>query len=493
MRVDANDVISAMTRCDLVRGFDLSPQTLASVPSTLLLCALARCGAGRASSGCLGQVARGLEIVARAPSEPAHHPWKVIELDRERLDPRARERWRVALSRRPLVSHRAWRLEIEILVFALLLWSAPYVVTFSPWSAELAWGVDAVRALSAGVWLLLLRSALVARRRPAWPEGRFLYPWGYVEIERDVMRVVPIDALKISVRGRRFPLDSVRLTMTEGDATKSLRVTADELPALLEATEEGTDTALDRTTLGYREAPLPIEGPRAAWPLAAWRRELGWAALAAMVGVGMPHLLGVDVVRPSRIAAPVVTASFRNEEGLRPAYASLLAWRTDAFHVVTDLGGCSASPTVTRSVESYLEQALETPRLAPARPVSWVAPLTATTQIRARCTWIVDPTQGTFAHADAQWNLQHHAEPLLRRHVSVSVDDVLSAMSSCGAERLDVSPRALAEASGALLRALIATDAFIDPVRAMAGHGDTPEIATCMTRFAPRLHVVAER
>jgi len=377
-------------------------------------------------------------------------------------------------------------------VLALPLSFAPYLLAFGLWYPDQL-TVDLLQGASAALACALVRAAIGLVRRPRWPEGRFLYTWGYAEIAHDVLRVVPIDELAIEARGAT--LGRVRVILRATDFRTTLWLAASELGGLERALEIRGDADAERWTLGYRDAPPRIEGRRVGRRLSRGIREASWALAAATVGVALAHFVWLAVPTPPPvIAAPAPV--YENADGLRPAFAAELIGRTDVSHVDVDFGGCSSERVVIQTIESYLTLGLARPLLGPARPGELPLPRRAQspTRIRSLCSWEVDRTHGTLSHAEARVRLEHHGEPLIEHVVRVDTNDVLSAITRCGLARsFDLSPRTLAVVSSTLLRSAVAYDAFVDPEDALASRGASRASSGCLGEVARGLEIVAVR
>jgi hypothetical protein len=395
----------------------------------------------------------------------------VIELARSQLDEREQQRWGAMLAQTPLVVTRAWWSDPELPTLAATLCLAPYVLTFAPFALEaqpaLAFGV---RALAAAVWLLSARACARGwrARDASWPTGRFLFPWGYAEVERDVLRMVPLAELRHEIRGRTLGVGTIKICLRAGRWSTVLPLSADEVERVAMAFEDVSSALVPFHAGGYRDSVRTRRSAGAPWARRSGGvRELAWAALAAIVGAAVPPATAELAAMAN--AAPVIHRPWRNEEGLRASWVALLHPRLDQEahpHVSIELGQCSNAPVIVSTVASYLDLALTTPHLGPAHPYLPVLAAAEPEPARlwADCTWEVDRTTGTFQRARARWGLDRDGETVVERRATVEVGEVIRLVDQCASSDRSglLSPEGIATASILLLEGAIRADVYED-------------------------------
>ena len=374
----------------------------------------------------------------------------------------------------------------------MTLWMMPFVVTLDPaLRSAPSIAVLSVRVLAAVATAACGRAALwMWRARDAkWPNGRFLYAWGYAEIEHDTLRAVPIGDLSIELTGSWRGVGPIRLRLSDEAWSTVMHVAAAELDGVARVLETKAD---DFSRAGYRDGVAKIEGAPARRRLSRARRELAWVCLIALIATGAPLALRFETRRALEPMHPVELTSNQRRSlvertGLSETYIAAIAAPSVVAgepRLATEIDGCSPRGIVVDTVASYLTLALTRPRLGPARPGALpVFPdRSSPTRVWARCAWQVDTRSGMFSHAEARWGLDVRGQRTVERRAIVDVGDVLDTIARCGGvdARLEVSPQGLAFASLHLLRATIARDLFAEPDAVL---GATP-LAACI---APRL------
>jgi hypothetical protein len=426
------------------------------------------------------------------------HADRVIELAHGQLDPRDRERWREALSRKAAVARPTWRMEIEPLLFVALLWLAAYLATFGPLTGAVSrWAIDAIRLVSGAAWIaVLVYSERMRRlRESAWPSGRFLFSWGYAEVERDVMRIVPMDELELDVR-RRWPVvGRTQLRLCADRWSTDLFVDAPELVAVAALLDHTGRRGLVLAPEGYRDGQPTIDGPRVAPRRVSFRaREAALVAVVSALGVLAPSTL------PDDASSPPAAAHALGPEGhpFRRAYVDALGWRPGDARpdVALHLEPCGPSPLVLDTVTTYLRMALDSPRLGPARPFAlpFYALRPEPDRFWAECTWEVDPDSGLFRRTEARWGLDRGGVRRIERRAVLSSSDVLGVVTDCApvAPRLAISPEGLALASSGLAMTTI----FHDVMEDWAGprpSSDAAALLACASEHAARIDVMHVR
>lgn len=205
----------------------------------------------------------------------------------------------MALGRTPILAARERRARGPVLV---ALWSAYlYVAMLAVILGEGAFGVGQglLAALAAGGTVLLVHTAVWAWRasRARWPAGRFLFTWGYVEVEHDRLRYVAASELAHEVIDDGLGRSIVALRAS-GFAS-SFVVARDAVPreALARLGQPSPPPVLD----GYRDAPWVIEGPPAPRFRPSRRaRLIASVGLAAILGAALAPYAGVlvDAIAP---------------------------------------------------------------------------------------------------------------------------------------------------------------------------------------------------
>jgi hypothetical protein len=177
----------------------------------------------------------------------------VIEVVRRRLDARERHRWSEALARRPIASARppAARGPQAVATACAAVYVA-IVFVIAAGRAATAIGVGVIGALaSGGAALVALAGAAAWRQyRSAWREGRFLFPWGYVEVEADRARYVPAAELDCAIEGDTLIVRGADVDTTFDASEPRVRAALASLGAPHPA----------RVDEGYRDGPRAIAG-----------------------------------------------------------------------------------------------------------------------------------------------------------------------------------------------------------------------------------------
>lgn len=363
-----------------------------------------------------------------------------------RLDAAEKERWRALLAEPPLVHRPAVWLdpELAILVCAILVFVALLLATFDPLAHAPPWLVLAARGVLAALMLACLRVALFLRRAgSAWTNGRALHTWGYVEIEHDVLRAIPMADLELELRGRRLGVGPVRLTLHSGRWTRTLALAPAELARIAQHLEAGVHADLAQTA--YRGGDRVLVGTATPRRLSRRSWDVALVGLGTAVLLALPRLPEAPPTASAPVPVPVASSTVE-----RPALSY-------------DLGGCAPSYVVVSSIASYLALGLERRHLGPAStaPLAPVREHAAGTRVlRARCTWQVDPSTGLFSHADARWDVMPPGGARSVARATVRTDDVLGVITGCERlpPRVRLSPLTLARASAALLQQTIALD-----------------------------------
>jgi hypothetical protein len=399
----------------------------------------------------------------------------VIELVRSQLSQRDRQRWDAALAEPPILA-RPWWIDPELAIFGAALFVVPYALTFEPWAITPL--VEAsLRSLAAAGWLVCVRASLFASRARsgAWPTGRFLYRWGYAQVEDGVLRLVPMHELACEIRGRTLGVGPIRLRLKSGGWSAALHLHADEVEHVATSLEDAGLARLELLTAGYRELPAPVlDGRRAPWRVPRAARELGLALVAGAMGVLLPSVVASSEATTER--APRVTLPAPAEappdapstDGLRAPYAQALRPREGELRpaVSIELERCTPSPVVNASVAGYLELALTTHNLGVAHTfIPVLAPRPAMeARVWADCSWEVDPVNGTLLRAVARWGLSREGETLLERRAVVAIDDVIRIVDALRPSTREVAlaPAGLASLSLLLMEGVIRRDVFED-------------------------------
>lgn len=241
----------------------------------------------------------------------------MIEVVRRRLDARARYRWHVALAQEPILADpapppaRGPRLAAMTSAFVYV---AMVLVILAEDAFAIGRGV--LWALTLGGVALVGRRALWMWRdqRSRWPSGRFLFRWGYVEIEHDTLRYVPAGELTCAIE--QTDLGVTGVSVRAGSWSAWFGVPADEdddaLGAALARVGEPQPALL---VDGYRDAPWVVEGSRAHARLSPLARDAAWVLAAALLGAAAAPSLAAMTREVGRSAAHAGRGS---EEGAFP-------------------------------------------------------------------------------------------------------------------------------------------------------------------------------
>ncbi len=391
----------------------------------------------------------------------------MIQIERYRLDPRERDRWRDALAAQPIVSRRAFWTEPEVLVFVGLAWLAVVAVTFGPWLDDPSpLAIGTLRVLATGAAVITFRAAfhMDVTRADGWPEGRFLFAWGFVEVEREIARIVPASELRIGVRPRRGLLP-VRLVLGDAAWSTTIAIDTGELARVVAAL--GDDHRLERIAHGYRDARPPIDGASEVWPFARPVRELAWAAPVCLAMTLAPMRFGTERAPHVEVARGPVVSSMPERDVLlfnlvRPEWATHLGGPNgEAIEPRVDFDRCTGRRT-TRVATDYLEAALRNPSVTWRGAPSTVPRDRAT--IWAQCTWRADPEHGTFDSVDVRWGIDRYGRTLRSRTAHILSSHVLDAIGRCrpDGEPVDVGPESLASRSARLAARVVLHDVMRD-------------------------------
>lgn len=390
----------------------------------------------------------------------------MIEIARADLDPGERERWRLALEGPAVVAWREPSRGVEGRLVASSLWIGAYAVSVA--NAGPSW----MHVLVAVAWCVAVDGALRAYRESAsaWPAGRFLRAWGYVEVEQDVLRLVPASELALEVRPAALGAGPRLVLRSRGWSTR-LPLTLADLPrvaGLLERLDDGARPVPE----GYRGSPLRLDGGAPRWRRRRMLRMLAWSIPLVIVASIAPSALrslgpiAAELVVDEMLEGPLL-ADLSHDTNVSPPYlrASTRGLvRGDLGELALD--GCSTSPWVVGPVTGYLELALSAPRMGPARPFALpgVGRPGQRDGLWARCTWEVDRTSGLFARVRMAWGYMVDGASTLERRALLTPAVVLDAIDVCRAEGepLDLSPASLSHASAALARAVILRDMVAD-------------------------------
>ncbi len=202
----------------------------------------------------------------------------MIEVVRSRLDARERHRWERALAKAPILAERAPRARGPFLVAVtsacLTLAMLLLIAVDGAWNrGELALG-----ALTAGGLMLVgqVGAWMWREARSAWPSGRFLFSWGYVEVEHDRLRYVDARAIEPEITEEG-------VTLRAGAWSTQFRGAIDgSMLAPLGAPRIAGD--------GYREGPWVVVGPDVRAPRLSRRtRTIVWAVTIAALGAVAGH------------------------------------------------------------------------------------------------------------------------------------------------------------------------------------------------------------
>jgi hypothetical protein len=404
----------------------------------------------------------------------------VIELVRSQLDDREQRRWQAALAQLPIVARRRPRMDPELWLFGATLWIAPFVLTFERWSTPL-WWVLVLRGVATAAWLLSARGALRSylARGAVWPRGRFLFRWGYAEIDDDVLRVMPMQDLAHEIRGRFLGMGPIRLRLRAAGWSAALTLHADEVERVATALEETGTARVAIGHEGYRDATPAIEGPRARWRPPEAMREMAWAMAAGVLGVAIPATF---VEAPTRQETPGAAHADGDAEDVRveppgeaifrePYASAILPASGEAWNpaVLVDIGPCMDTADVASHAADRLRLGLASPPRAAAlgglgmfgAPTGLPRPYAAA-RVWASCTWELDYLAGTLARARALWGLDRRGTTVIEREAVVEVADVIRVIDECDLEGhgASVSPDGLAIASLTLLQGAIRRDLY---------------------------------
>lgn len=299
-----------------------------------------------------------------------------LEIRRSRLDERDRQRVAAALAQPPILweddappdrEGAASALGLGALLVGLSLLPSSYASVFA--------------LLGALALVYVARRAYVIARWPRlrWRSGRYLFPWGYAEVEADVLFVRRGEDLELAViehEGRPVALRVQPRGAPESAIELPLRRVSPRAPSLehLHSGRFGAPGA------GYRTGgALPPGRPIGVrWPELigdAWTVVLAAPLVAALV-------LGFSR-RPTPSTLAVASLPAREENATWHAIVpGIGAWPTDVRGAV-DLGSCDASQSAVLELLTRLSGMAGAPRdilLAEVGP-----PDDAIAFLRARC------------------------------------------------------------------------------------------------------------
>jgi hypothetical protein len=383
----------------------------------------------------------------------------MIAIERHQLDARARERWRVALGAAPIASSGVVTAESAWLLCASTAVLVGLAVLPCLWRASPTLGAGGVVIVALALLPLTLRAVVRrARRQRSWPNGRFLFSWGYAEIEDDVIRVAPSAELRVSL-GRAFagqPEVDIRgqgwrraILIDPRDADRIAARLARFRPEPLPSVNEG-----------YREVPA-ITGTRLSpsrWPPDA--------VLAVGVAFGALGLVGVMIVAGARgreradldLRVREALASQINEPYARafPPTAS-----RPLPHVEISLDACS--PVDAASVARGIGVLDPWAAVWPSTTVDEAGMLHGVSDpaVRAVCAFERDARNAVELVATVR--LYAHRVTRLRREARVTMEDALAAALACTDRPLPRTPAFTARAMLAYARAVIERDVLPEP------------------------------
>ena len=394
------------------------------------------------------------------------HAHRLIQIERQRLDPRERERWRERFASTPIIARPALWTDPELFVFFGLAWLAVTVVTFDHWLSDPSpLVIGGVRILATAAAVMSFRAAfrMDTTRGAHGPQGCFLFAWGFVQIDCDVARIVPASELRIGLRARWGPMP-IRLVLGDARWSTTFAIDTEELTRVAAAL--GDDSRLESLDGGYRDGRPRIDGAPTRWPLFRTVRELAWAAPVCPSMTLAPAHFGADPAPKTLAASAAATSApgvpFRSL--LRPEWEEhLLGPGGVSIEPDVDFEDCAGAPTV-RATASYLELALSAPSLGSARNVRPRTYRTGHATIWASRAWRVDPEHGTFSSVDVEWGLDRYSSTWRSRRATVGASHVLDAIERCRRhdEPIDVGPRALAERSARIATRVVLHDVMRD-------------------------------
>jgi hypothetical protein len=408
----------------------------------------------------------------------------VIEVARSSVDAREEARWAAMFARRPVVSRPSEWVDPVLLWFVMLIWLAMFIGSFGPWEIlQHPWRAMFVRIVGAVGAVGSLRATVRMSRasRARWPRGRFLYAWGYAEIDDDVARIVPIESLRTTLRPRWLGVGPLRMLLASNALSTSFHLDAAELARVADWMDAGDASRFDDSSGGYRATPRRIAGRPAPWRFPAIARELAWAGAVAMLGLATSDVVAASA-KATHHRAPRAHAT---RPALRFLYEDALRGRED--DLAFDLDACSPTRIVISTVANYLLLALDDPRLGPARPHALPIFRASDTDARiwSRCSWQVARAQGTLDHVDLEWGLSLDDRVEVERRATIDASMVVGMVRDCRLfERtLGISPDGLARASASLARAVIDFDVLAS--RSPASVGDA-----CIDTHARRIAII---
>ncbi|MFO0681272.1 MAG: hypothetical protein U0234_04435 [Sandaracinus sp.] len=250
------------------------------------------------------------------------------------LDERARARLDAALAEPPIFASPTSVAERELFAFGVWLGASSLVVLGAPARVAVSLAALALAFVARRAWV----AARAARAR--WPEGRFLFRWGYAEVAGDVLTILPAEALDVevirrgpwpyavAVRARDAPGWDVRFLLPRPDERAVPRRALSAL-GTLGASDEGASYREGRT-------PLPVGRARRARVPAPLVELFGAATLAvgiAIAGRAIPvprvlvrNLHAVSVRAEASPAEPTSARRFRSHWGYTLRCETCTAW-----------------------------------------------------------------------------------------------------------------------------------------------------------------------
>lgn len=357
----------------------------------------------------------------------------MLSIDRRSLAARERKRWRLALASTPIVA-RPRPPAGDLAALGLLVASGLLLGTIV---AELEGAWYLARALSVGLSITLAAAVRwwwreAGRSRDAWTEGRFLYAWGYVEIDGDILTLRPAAALSAvlhEAQGER----AVLACETEAWAS-SFVLAAGEIDGVrARLARLGTEQAPLGVAHGYRDAaagaPLP--------PLARGRRAIARAiealglvlfALAVVAGTGLWSGAVRDVRdRPLTSSETELQLGAEVLDVLRERFGATPAVDVDLSRCVPRSGDAALTVMRRRVALPQALQILAPPFVLPGHLHTW-----SRTGARARlyATCSLRRLRHDIA-LDARWTLVIDGERVRERTATISADQALAARLAC--------------------------------------------------------------
>ncbi len=219
------------------------------------------------------------------------HPDRVIEVVRSRLDARQSHRWTVALAARPILADYApspARGPQLVAMASAWITLAMLVVVLGESAFPLRGATVGAVALAGCTLAVRTARWMWRQRRAAWPSGRFVFRWGYVEAEHDRLRVVEAAELQ------PVPTEhggEIVVRHTDGTALHTFAI-APQQELDLDALARLGQSAPPLELGGYREAVRPRATGAGSFRLLSPRaRDAAWVALAAVLGlVATPYV-----------------------------------------------------------------------------------------------------------------------------------------------------------------------------------------------------------